>query len=118
MDRKKQIKNMSSKGVTYREIGSLFGISFQRVHQIVKNYNRRSDFNIIWTKMRDGFKCLVCDSKNNLEVHHIDNNKRNDKPENLATLCRKCHYKIESIDYNSGLKNKRTYTRETVDKNG
>lgn len=44
---------------------------------------------------RDGGKCRKCDSKSNIEVHHI---KRwasyptlRFEPSNLITLCRKCH---------------------------
>lgn len=32
-------------------------------------------------------KCVCCDEKNIVEVHHYDNNKKNNKPENLIPLC-------------------------------
>ncbi len=39
-----------------------------------------------------GSECVVCDSKDNLEFHHIDykNNKG-------ITLCRKCHKKVHGV---------------------
>jgi len=32
-----------------------------------------------------------CNSKNNLEIHHIDMNRDNNKLSNLIALCSKCH---------------------------
>ena len=49
---------------------------------------------------RDKYRCVNCGSKNNLNVHHIDNNgpQRTNSPnnnlDNLQTLCYKCHLKI------------------------
>lgn len=42
-------------------------------------------------KKRDGYHCLMCESNDNLEVHHIDYNKKNNDENNLMTLCKKCH---------------------------
>ena len=47
-------------------------------------------------KKRDGFRCQNpdCPHKNSrprLHVHHIDENRQNNKPENLITLCIHCH---------------------------
>jgi len=39
-------------------------------------------------------KCSLCNSKKNLEVHHIDQNRKNNKLLNLIILCRSCHTKI------------------------
>jgi hypothetical protein len=41
---------------------------------------------------RDRYICQIC-SGNGFYVHHIDYNKKNCNPENLITLCRKCHLK-------------------------
>jgi thymidylate synthase ThyX/DNA-directed RNA polymerase subunit M/transcription elongation factor TFIIS len=38
--------------------------------------------------------CEICGIKNNLEVHHIDNNRSNNYPENLITTCKSCHQRI------------------------
>jgi len=47
-------------------------------------------------KERDGNKCLCCLRNIKLLVHHIDKNKRNNKPENLMTLCNQCHMSLHS----------------------
>lgn len=36
-------------------------------------------------------KCFICGSVKNVEVHHIDGNRRNNDFENLVYLCRHCH---------------------------
>ncbi len=42
---------------------------------------------------RDGYRCTVCGSQVNLDVHHITPKRKGgqDVPENLETLCEKCH---------------------------
>ncbi len=42
------------------------------------------------TLIRDGYTCSKCGGKELLGVHHKDGTSRND-PENLVTLCQKCH---------------------------
>ena len=37
--------------------------------------------------------CSVCGSHQNLDIHHIDRNWRNNSLENLICLCRSCHIK-------------------------
>lgn len=61
-----------------------------------------------WTKTykeqiryRDGYKCQICDKPeiencNKLDVHHIDYNKNNIKPNNLISLCDSCHMKTNA----------------------
>jgi len=46
---------------------------------------------------RDGNRCTICKSKKQLIVHHISpwSKSRNDNKENLITLCRSCHHKVE-----------------------
>lgn len=56
-----------------------------------------------WTKKlrneirkRDGYRCQNCfrhqsELKKQLQVHHIDFNKKNNNPENLISLCLSCH---------------------------
>lgn len=59
-------------------------------------YGRRRDEIL----KRDNFKCVLCGSKENLEIHHKDGNgstkktkaEKNNKLSNLQTLCTKCHH--------------------------
>lgn len=49
-------------------------------------------------RYRDSYKCQVCgcpeiENGRKLCVHHKDYNKQNIKPENLVSLCKKCHPK-------------------------
>lgn len=49
-------------------------------------------------KIRDNYKCKICgihdkDTKQGLCIHHINYNKQNNQPENLISLCHKCHSK-------------------------
>lgn len=59
----------------------VFGIPYSKsnFHDLIRNRDR---------------ECKKCGSKNNLEVHHIDYNKRNNDLKNLLLLCRKCHRKL------------------------
>lgn len=56
---------------------------------------------------RDGFKCKVCNNKNNLDAHHIVD--RNEIPnggyvvQNGITLCGDCHLKAEQHHINPNL---------------
>lgn len=45
-------------------------------------------------------KCVLCKSKNNLVIHHFDENKKNSNKENLVTLCRRCHRGTHSFKNN------------------
>ena len=55
---------------------------------------------------RDGFRCYLCafQSLSN-HIHHIDDNKRNNEPYNLITLCPSCHLKFTSGRYKLALHN-------------
>ena len=45
-------------------------------------------------KKRDGYVCQRCGGKKDLQVHHINYNKRDCREENLITLCRSCNNKV------------------------
>jgi len=56
-------------------------------------------YSVDWTdtlkrsiRERDNYICQIC-SKYGYDVHHTDYNKRNCNPNNLITLCHKCHMK-------------------------
>lgn len=60
-------------------------------------------YSVDWTnslrisiRERDRYTCQVCGEKQGdraFHVHHIDYDKYNCNPENLITLCMKCHLK-------------------------
>jgi len=49
-------------------------------------------------RKRDGYKCAICGSKKELEVHHIVPLSKGgtSREDNLITLCRRCHSKCHS----------------------
>jgi len=97
MDRVKKMIELKDRGLSYRAIGVLFGVSAQRVNQLVKGLNHRGKtkwFNLTKIiKMRDNYICQICgtEKKKDLIVHHIDEVPTNDEKINLITLCRGCH---------------------------
>lgn len=38
--------------------------------------------------------CAICGTTQNLQVHHLDRNIKNNTEENLQTLCRSCHMRL------------------------
>jgi len=38
-----------------------------------------------------GRECAECGGTENIEVHHIDGDRRNNDPQNLLPLCQPCH---------------------------
>lgn len=51
-------------------------------------------------RMRDKYKCRLCncsqiENGRQLDVHHIDYNKKNNNENNLIVLCRSCHAKTK-----------------------
>ena len=49
-------------------------------------------------RKRDNYKCQICgnfqkECIQKLSIHHIDYNKKNSNPDNLISLCKKCHHK-------------------------
>lgn len=57
---------------------------------LYKNSRRRA------SRLIDKSKCIFCNSKNNIQVHHKDFNVFNNNIENLITLCKKCHGNIHN----------------------
>ena len=47
---------------------------------------------------RDGWRCQVCGSMQNLQVHHLKlrSHSGSDEEQNLITLCANCHARIHS----------------------
>lgn len=47
--------------------------------------------NLIYRDLNKPKICQRCDSKNKIHLHHIDENRDNNTPENIEILCSKCH---------------------------
>lgn len=43
-------------------------------------------------------ECYHCKTKDNLEVHHINRNRKDNNPNNLRIVCQSCHRLIEHKD--------------------
>lgn len=105
--------NLPNKGSGYRNIGRKpWNKGLNESQDIrVKNqadalrkyrYNRWEDTSnikkvdtIAYQKYNKGF-CEICKTTKNLDVHHIDEDRSNNFPSNLITLCKTCHSRLHS----------------------
>jgi len=97
----KKMIRMREKGKTFTEIAEFFGMSRQRAHQIIMNYQTSNLKVKQVTLFRDGFKCqwgVHCKDVKKLVVHHIDINSKNNNIDNLITLCTDCHCKFHALE--------------------
>jgi len=102
---------LREKGLSYQAIGSVFGLSRARVHQLISGYSRllNSIADNGWYEKirqaifeRDGSICSKCGKPNNLLIHHIDGDDKNSNLTNLITLCNKCHLDLHRPNSNLG----------------
>lgn len=96
LNRIKQMQGLRDRGLSYGQIAGLFGLSRQRVQQLLSGYHKLNNVNwytdlCSFILLRDDNKCSKCDETANLLVHHLDDNNSNNKLSNLVTLCSKCH---------------------------
>jgi hypothetical protein len=98
--REKFIKMYIDSGLSYSQVGKSLGISKQRVYQIYHyGYVNSMRANITsrerMVQARDKNRCRICrKSKVTLHIHHLDGSKDN-RLQNLITLCSSCHGKFE-----------------------
>ena len=59
-----------------------------------KHYNWKGGINC-YRGYINKFICSICGTNKNLEIHHKDKNRYNNKLLNLVVVCRKCHQKID-----------------------
>lgn len=82
-----------------------------RRHQLDKESRSRARHQFWSGRDYDSYVCPDCDRRGDhpdvdgLDVHHRDEDPRNNSPENLVALCRTCHY----------ARHGRTYDPQTVD---
>jgi 6-pyruvoyltetrahydropterin/6-carboxytetrahydropterin synthase len=59
-----------------------------------KSNNKETLFEQV--KKKYNYSCGLCHSSENIRIHHIDENPKNNIEENLIVLCESCHRKIHS----------------------
>jgi len=63
-------------------------------------YNHRKQNNInLKTFRKITEKCVICDFKKIVDIHHIDANKQNNSPKNLIGLCPNHHRMIHNFNF-------------------
>jgi len=77
-DRKRKIKENAEKEFYGRIKSKRNHISSETKGNILRKFNN---------------KCVICDRKEGLHIHHKDNNPQNNDPKNLIVLCGVCHKK-------------------------
>lgn len=106
-----KIRELRETGLSYGSIAKMFDISRARIHQICSGYKSpASSYHIKRIHkailVRDNFECQWdknCKDKKigieDLVVHHIDFNDRNESSDNLIVLCRFCHAGFHSTNH-------------------
>ncbi len=98
---KEWIKNNPGK---VKEIRKRYYNKLRQLHPL-KNAGWGNGWNLIRLKIlkRDNYRCQICGRKGT-EVHHSDGagsnipvNKQNNKPDNLLTVCHKCHLNLDLL---------------------
>jgi 5-methylcytosine-specific restriction endonuclease McrA len=84
--------------MTFRHIAKLLGVSHQRVAQIYKGHDAIKKSYKDYIKERDGKQCAICESTDELQVHHILGARHGNHPSNLVTLCKTCHTSVDKAD--------------------
>ncbi len=88
--------NKNTKGVMKPNLTSF---KKGKEHIFWNNGSSFEPYSIDWTETlrrsireRDHYTCQIC-GREGYPVHHIDYDKKNNDPENLITLCKRCHPK-------------------------
>ena len=69
--------------------------------------------------IRYGFnmeKCSICEAKEKVIVHHVDENPKNNKLENLRVLCYKCHNQLHGHGVETRFKKGHKTSKEVREK--
>lgn len=114
---KEILLSLREKGKTYQDIADLFNVSRQLIWSIVNNYHspnekenddkekNKANFggNKEKSLERDDFRCQICWRtqkecqklfKRKLDTHHLNGNKKDNRLENLISVCVQCHSEI------------------------
>lgn len=86
------VKQMYAVMGSYTKVAVHFGISRQRVHQIVAEYKNTGARRLKKEHLHlYSQNCNVCNEVPANHLHHIDFNNENDSVDNLIPVCTKCH---------------------------
>lgn len=77
---------------TLGSIGKIYGVSRQRIHQIITGYKSFSNHNFSFANIPDASTCLKCENNPAIYMHRIDGDPNNNKPTNFLPTCKDCHY--------------------------
>jgi hypothetical protein len=89
---KKLIFQLYKRRHTQAEIARTMGVTRQRIHQILRNY-QSGGTNTKWRiKMLEN-DCQICYDKAVI-LHHIDHNSHNNSENNLLPVCCRCHIEL------------------------
>jgi hypothetical protein len=91
IEKNKEIIKLRRMGWSWGAIAIAFNISKSRVHQIVSGYSSRNMKKIRKLLVALRGKCEVCGLQDDLVIHHINGDDRNNSMDNLAVFCRACH---------------------------
>lgn len=86
------VLSLRNSGKTLQEIGNQFGVSRQRVHQVLGYYPAKAHVNDATYKSLRQKKCADCGRESEC-LHHLDRDSQNNNRDNLLPLCIRCHYK-------------------------
>lgn len=97
---------LPKKGGGYFNIGRIpwnKGVTDERQVNALRQYHhcgRRKDKilkeDTCQYRKRNTGVCAICGKTDGVEVHHIDENRSNNLPSNLITLCESCHQRVHS----------------------
>ena len=89
---KKLILQLYKKRHSYAQISRIMSVSRQRIHQILTGYHAGL------SRTKQGKKIIESDCKicygRAASIHHIDRNPKNNRPQNLLSICNSCHYEL------------------------
>jgi len=106
-DIKPVVKLLYRHGVPQATIARDYGLSRQRVHQIIRGYDNRLSTGrakrYLWAIelekelfQRSGGVCERCNGRAGRLIHHRNCNEGDHRLKNLNYLCPTCHYKIHT----------------------
>ena len=88
------MKDLYQRGKGYSELGRMFGISRQRVHQVINHYIMHGRQGRAEKYEKTFGRCARCGSTKKPILHHVDFDNSNDSAENLLCLCTTCHVAV------------------------